>query len=142
LLDSIDSGNEADSESEEDVPATYILEPIVVYLDNPDCNNHAENESEWVLNENVIFNYFLCFEDVFKSVDISSLHIPLPILEVVCMHIEDNEGSVFVVSPSNRDRDRLPIVFGRGQTWTTTSKESEDDLEPHNSFITHGQHTA
>jgi len=27
-------------------------------------------------------------------------------------------------------RDQSPIVFGRGQTRTTTSRESDDDLEP------------
>jgi len=49
LPDDIDSGNEADSESEEDAQATFSMEPIVAYLDEPDCNNPAENENEWVL---------------------------------------------------------------------------------------------
>ena len=78
LPDNIDSCSKADSESE-DVSATFSIEPIVAYLDDLDCNNLNENKGEWVLNENVAFDYSLCFEDIFKSVDISSLHIPLPI---------------------------------------------------------------
>ena len=34
-----DSGNEADSESEEDMPVTFACEPIVVCFNNPQCNN-------------------------------------------------------------------------------------------------------
>ena len=84
--------------------ATFIMEPIVANLDDPDYNNPAENKGEWVLNENV--------ENVFKYVDISSLHLPLPISKMACMHIEKNEGSVFIVPPSKRYQS--PIVFGRG----------------------------
>jgi len=39
LLEDDNSGNEADSESEEDTPATFTCEPIVVYLNEPQCNN-------------------------------------------------------------------------------------------------------
>ena len=46
------------------------MELIVAYLDDPDCNNLAENEGEWILNENVAFDYSLYLEDVFKSVDL------------------------------------------------------------------------
>jgi len=35
-----------------------------VYLDDFDCNNLAENEGEWVLNETVAFDYSLCLENV------------------------------------------------------------------------------
>jgi len=110
------------------VPATFIIEPIIAYLEDSDCNNPAKNEGEWVLNENVAFDYSLCFEDVFKSVDISSLHILLPISKMACMHIEDNEGSVFIIPLSKRDQ--LPIVFNRGLTRAMTSRESDEDLEP------------
>jgi len=58
-----------------------------------------KNEDEWVFNENIAFDYSLCLEDVFKSVDISSLHMPLPISKMACIHIEDNEGSVFIILP-------------------------------------------
>ena len=42
LPDNVDSDNEADSESEDDASATLIFEPMVAYLDNPDCNNPAK----------------------------------------------------------------------------------------------------
>jgi len=44
------------------------------------------------------------------------------------MHMEDNEGSVFIVSPFKRDQS--PIIFRRGQAWATTSRDSDDDLKP------------
>ena len=85
-----DDGNEADSESEEDTLTTFSIELIVAYLNHPDCNNLTKNECECVLNESVAFDYSLCLEDVFKSVDISSLYMLLPISKMACMHIEDN----------------------------------------------------
>ena len=82
LPNDIDRGNEADSKSEGVAPATSILEPIVIYLDDLDCNNPAEKEGEWVLNEKNIFDYSSYLEDVFKSVDISSLLIARKALRV------------------------------------------------------------
>ena len=126
-----------DSKSKENAVTTFVLELFVAYLDDPNCNNPAENEGEWVLNENVSFDYSLCLENVFKSIDISFLHVPLPISEMACMHKEDSEESVFIVPPSKRDQS--PIVFDRGQTQATILRESDDDLEPpysYNSFIT------
>jgi len=114
LPNDVDSGNEADSESEEDAPATINIEPIIAYLDDFDCNNLVENEGEWVLNETVAFDYSLCLEDVFIFVDISSLHMPLPISEMICIHITDNEESV-LIAPTTK-RDQSPIIFSRSQT--------------------------
>jgi len=122
------SGNKVNSESKEDASATFILEPIIAYLDDPDCNYPAENEGEWILNKNIVFDYSLCLGDVFKSVDISLLHMPLPVSEMICMHIEDNEGSIFIAPLSKRDESL--IIPGRGQAWATTSRESDDNLEP------------
>jgi len=109
LPDDIDSGNEADSKSREDELAIFTIELIVDYLDNFVCNNRAEKEGEWVLNENIAFDYSLCLENVFKF---SSLHMPLPISEMACIHTEDNEGSVFIVPPTKSDQSS--IKFGRG----------------------------
>ena len=64
LPDDIDSGNQADFESEEDTLATFAMEPLVAYLDNPYCNNTVKNDDEWVLNKDVDFKYSLCFNDV------------------------------------------------------------------------------
>ena len=88
----------------------------------------SKNKGVWVLNENVIFDYFLCLVNVFESVDISFLRMTLPIWKMVCMHIEDNEVSVFIVPPSKRDQSL--IVFGRGQAPAITFRESDDDLDP------------
>jgi len=52
-----DSGNEADSKSVEDPEGPFDEEPIVAYLNDPDCNNSPSNGNEWVLNENVNFDY-------------------------------------------------------------------------------------
>ena len=103
-----------------------LLEPIVVYLDDFDCNNPAENEDEWVLNENIIFDYSLCLDDV--SINVKSLHMLLLVSKMTCVHIQDNEGSVFIV-PSYK-KDQSPIVFGRGRAQALTSRESDNDLEP------------
>ena len=128
MPDKVDSDNEADSESEEDVPASLIFEPMVAYLDNPDCNNPIKNEGKWVLNEDVAFDYSLSLEDVFKSVNFSPLYMPFSIAEMACMHIKDNEGSVVIVPPSKRDQSLT--VFGRGQARAMTPRESDDNLEP------------
>jgi len=58
LLDDIDNGNKVDSESEEDAPATFFLEPIVACLYDLECNNPVDDNDEWVINENVPFDIF------------------------------------------------------------------------------------
>ena len=88
--------------------ATFDEEPIVAYFNNP-CNNFAENEGEWVYNKNVNFDYSLYSDDVHSPIDMSFLHMLLP-MSTVCMHVEDNEGSVFTVPPSKREQS--PIIFG------------------------------
>ena len=59
---------------------------------------------------------------------ISSLHIPLPISKIACMHVKDNEGSIFNVPPSKRDQS--PIIFDRGKVQAMTTREWDDNLEP------------
>ena len=59
LPDDIDSGNEADSKSEEDAPTTISIESIVTYLNDYDCNSQAENEGEWSLMR-ILFLITLC----------------------------------------------------------------------------------
>jgi len=46
LPDDDDTGNEADSESEGDTPATLAYEPIVTYFNNPQYNNSYGNDDE------------------------------------------------------------------------------------------------
>jgi len=83
---------------------------IIAYLDDPDCSNPADNGDEWILNENVNFSYSLCCDKVCSPIDMSPLYMPLP-MSTACMHIEENDGSVFVVPSSKKDQS--PIIFGR-----------------------------
>ena len=76
LPDNDDSGNEADSESEADVPAILIGEPIIACLNDPQCNTPSEDEGEWVINDNIPFDYPVSV-GLFKSITDSSLHMPL-----------------------------------------------------------------
>ena len=46
LPDNDDSGNEADSESEGDMPATLAGEPIIACFNNPQCNNPSEDDAD------------------------------------------------------------------------------------------------
>ena len=77
LLEDVDSGNEADSEPKENMPATFAFKPIVAYLNDPECNNPTEDDGEWVINENIIFDYPVSV-NLFKSADDTSLHMPCP----------------------------------------------------------------
>jgi len=85
-----DSGNEADSESEEETQATLACEPIVVYFNNPQCNNPIADDDELVINENVTFDYPESVK-LFESVDNSSLHMPLPVLSMTSTPVECGE---------------------------------------------------
>jgi len=127
LPNDTDSGNEADSESGEDPTVSFDEELIIAYLDDPDCNNSADNSNEWILNENINFDYSLCCDDVYSHIDMSPLYMPLP-MSTTCMHIEENDGSIFVVPSSKKDQS--PIIFGRVRHWITSSKNSDKDLEP------------
>ena len=64
MLNDIDNDNETDSESGEDSEISFDEEPIVAYLNDPDCNNFTNNDDEWVLNENINFDYSLFYDDV------------------------------------------------------------------------------
>jgi len=94
LPDDDDSSNEVNSESEEDTPATFACEPIVAYFNNPQCNNSIGDDDEWVINENVTFDYPESIK-LFESVDNSSLHVPLLVLSMTSTFVECAEGSVF-----------------------------------------------
>jgi len=91
LPDDIDSGDEADPKSGEDLEVSFDEEPIVTYLNDPDCNNSADNGDERFLNENVNFNYPSCCDDVNSPIDKSPLHMHLP-MSMPCIHIEKMMG--------------------------------------------------
>jgi len=52
-------------------------------------------------------------------------------MSMAWMHIEENEGSVFIVPPF---KDQSPIIFGKTWYWITTSNKSNEDLEPSQFF--------
>jgi len=72
----VDSGNETDSEPEENTPATFDFIPIVAYLNDPECNNPTEDDGEWVINKSITFDYPVSV-DLFTFADDTSLHMPL-----------------------------------------------------------------
>ena len=74
LPDDIGGGNKVNSESGEGPEVSYDKESIVAYLNDPDGNNFADNGDEWVLNENINFDYFSCCDDVNSPIDVSPLH--------------------------------------------------------------------
>ena len=118
---------EADSESEEDTPATLIGEPIVACFSNPQCNNPSEDDDEWVINDNICFDYPASIE-LFESVANSSLHMPLHKSSIPSTSVECAEGSVFVTPPSKRNQS--PIIFGRAQLRRSEVTDSSSDSEP------------
>jgi len=101
LPDDDDSGNEADAESEEDMPATLAYETIIEYFNNPQCKNPSGDDDEWVINKNVIFDYPANIK-LRESIDNSPLHMPLHKLRMTSTFVECAEGSVFVVPPSKK----------------------------------------
>ena len=123
--DDIDSGNVVDSESEEDMAATFAIEPIIAYLNDPYCNDSAENNGEWVINENIAFDYSLCLNDVFNFVKSNSLHMPLPTARMACMWIENDDESVSIVPSSKKNQS--PIVFGKVYQKNFTFVDSKEE---------------
>jgi len=101
LPDNDDSGNEADSESEGDTPATLVGESIVACFNSSQCNNPSEDDDEWVINDNVIFDYPSSVK-LSESIANSSLHMPLHKSSIPSTSVECVEGSVFVVTSSKR----------------------------------------
>jgi len=126
LLEDDDKGNEVDSEPDEDTPATFAFKPVVAYLNYLECNNPIEDDGEWVINENITFDYPVSV-DLFKSSHDTSLHIRLSMLSVTSTPVENGEGSVFVVSSSKRNQS--PIVFDRVQPQMSAVTDSGSDSE-------------
>ena len=127
LPDDDDSGNEANSESERDTPATLACELIVACFNDPQCNNPSEDDDEWVINENVAFDYPESI-GLLESADNSFLHMPLHKPNMTSTSVECAERSVFVVPPSKTSQSL--IVFGRAQLRRPAVTNSSSDSEP------------
>jgi len=126
LPDNDDSGNEADSESKADIPAILIGEPIIACLNNPQCNTPSEDEGEWVINDNIPFDYPVSVR-LFKSITDSSLHTPLHKPSASETPMESIEGAVLVIPPSKEGQS--PIIFGKAKPRGSTAADSSSDSD-------------
>ena len=106
LPDDDESGNEADSESEAGIPDILVGEPIIACLDDPLCNAPSEDEGEWVINDNVSFDYPASI----GSITDDSLHVPVHEPSVANTSVEAIEGATLVIPPSKQGQS--PIIFG------------------------------
>ena len=70
-----------------------VGEPIVACFNNPQCNTPSEDDDEWVINENIIFDYPASVE-LLESVINSSLHMSLHKPSMTSTSVECVEGSV------------------------------------------------
>jgi len=66
--------------------------------------------------------------DLFKSVDDTSLHMPLSMLSVTNTPVESGEGSIFMIPPSKRSQSS--IIFGRVQPRKYAVTDSGSNSEP------------
>ena len=108
------------------MPAILIGEPIIACLNNPRCKIPSDEEGEWIINDNISFDYPASTEPI-KSIMGGSLHMPVHEPSVASTSVETIEGATLVIPPSKRGQ--LPIIFGRtqprGPAPTDSSSESE-----------------
>jgi len=81
--------------------ATLVGEPIVACFNHPQCNTHSEDDDEWVINDNISFDYPVSVE-LFKFVTNSSLRMHLYKPSTSSTSVECIEGSVLVFLRSKR----------------------------------------
>ena len=103
------------------MPATLDFKLIVAYFNDPQCNCPIEDDGEWMINENVIFNYSETVDDTF-------LHMPLSMISVTSMPVDSGESPVFMIPPSKRSQS--PVVFGRVQPRMFVVTDSSSNSEP------------
>jgi len=126
MPDDDDNGNEADSEFKTDMPVTLVDEPVITCFNNLQCNAPSEDEDEWVINDNISFDYPVSVE-LLESVKDNSLHMPLHKLSASSTPVEFIEGSVLVVPPSKEGQ--LLIVFGKAQLQRSAAADSSSDSD-------------
>ena len=84
---------------------------------------------EWVINDNVSFDYSLCHDNVISPTELlTSYHMPIPSSMKACAYVEDSHGATFIVPPTKKNQ--LPITFGRVQTRIYIPGNSEEELPP------------
>ena len=103
-----------------------VGESIIACFNNPQCNTLSEDDDEWVINDNVSFDYPASFK-LFEFVMNSSLHMPLHKPSTSGTSVECIEGSVLVFPPSKKGQS--PIIFGRAQLQRFTATDSSSDSQ-------------
>jgi len=126
LPDDDESGNEADSESEAGMPAILIGEPIIACLNDPLCNTPSEEEGEWVMNDNISFDYPASIGSI-KSITDGALYMPVHEPSAVSTSVKAIEGATLVIPPSKPGQ--LPIIFGRTQPRGPTTADSSPESD-------------
>ena len=86
----------------------------------------SEDEGEWVINDNISFDYPVSIE-LFGSITDSSLHMPLHKPSASSTPVEFIEGSVLVVPPSKKGQ--LPIIFGKAQLRRSVAMDSSSNSD-------------
>jgi len=136
LPDEPDSSNEADFEPENDACYFYLRANCSLLGDSACNNNVDEDDGEWVLNEDVSFEYFCCL-DVPETTYSNSLYMPISTTMKTCTYIKDGDGAIFIVPLSQEDQSL--IIFDRIYSLISTFVASGETQNLRNSFIMHGQ---
>jgi len=120
-----DSGNEADTEPEEE-EYLWQINPLVTSIDKLGFNTTTNVEGEWFIDENLDLAYFSAFASdsvpLDTSIDVdsdpssaintlTSLHAPVKSFLMVREKIRDVHNALFKVS--TKQKDQKPILFGR-----------------------------
>ena len=75
------------------MPAILVSEPVITCFNNPQCNTLSEDEGEWVINDNISFDYPVSVE-LLESVTDSSLHMSSHKRSASSTPVKFIEGSV------------------------------------------------
>ena len=118
--------------------AILVSELVIACFNNPQCNTLSEDESEWVINDNISFDYPVSVE-LFESITDSSLHMPLHKPSTLSTSVESIEGSVLVVPPSKEGQS--PIIFGKAQLQSLQPQIQVHAQRSRNFSIMHDQHS-
>jgi len=136
LPDDFNSGNEADSESGEDVSAIFSIEPIVTYLDDFDCNNLVKMRVSGSLIKMLLL-ITLC---------ILKMYLNLSIL-VLCICLYPSQNGMHAYRGHLSSLSRLLKRTSR-QLYSAEAKLGLQHIghrtmtwNPCNSFVMCGQHT-
>ena len=89
----------------------------------------SEDKGEWVINDNIFFDYPVSVE-LYESVTDSSLHMPLHKPSASSTSVESIEGSVLVIPPSKEGQ--LPIIFGKAQLQRSAAADQVQTQHPTN----------